>query len=282
MGRDAAVDGSKIETEPVKLEGLNKFIEKVKDGRLVKFWNNADELCTQLSQTLYKAMARGNRPGWVRTTEFDIEESHAKILELMERVHVLEALNADLKIQNNRKPHLWVETLKDNPKDEELEIKDGVVRFKVVPVYMKDAENGIDYKNHVGRIKHASREEVRLFRNVCKNGFILKMIVHNDGEARATGVRVHWQFPDELLVMSHYELKEYYDPDAQGISKDAYENWNARFFGPEGKSGEGERFISLDGWSFRKNGTLIPELAEHDSGLNGTSISDKTERLSVY
>jgi len=35
-------------------------------------------------------------------------------------------------------------------------------------------------------------------------------------------------------------------------------------------------------WSFRKNGTLIPELAEHDSGLNGTSISDKTERLSVY
>ena len=35
-------------------------------------------------------------------------------------------------------------------------------------------------------------------------------------------------------------------------------------------------------WGFRKNGTRFPELAEHDFGKNGTAISDKTERLSVY
>lgn len=87
---------------------LAAFKQTVKDGRVVKFWHNADELATQISVSLSRAISRNNRPGWVRTTEFDVEKSMAEIVRLTEKVHILEALNFDLKIENNRKPELKI------------------------------------------------------------------------------------------------------------------------------------------------------------------------------
>lgn len=254
MDRNAALDGSKIETDPSKLARLNAFLEKVKNGRMVKFWKNEDEFSAQLSQSLYKSMMRGNRPGWVRTTEFNIEESHARILDLTERIHVLERLNADLKLENNRKPKLWVEVI--SPHDQRnanLSVTDGEIRFKVVPVYMDDAEQGIDYKDICGRTVHCSKDDVRKFRHLCKNGFVINFGVHNDGEAIATGVRIHWEFPNELLVISLSELEDLYNEANITFSKNAYQNWKNRFFEPKQKrqqnassDSDKEKFISLD------------------------------------
>ncbi len=249
MDSNAAVDGTKIETDSNKMEKLTDFLNKVKNGRMVKFWNNADELCTQLSQTLYKAMLRGNRPGWIRTTEFDIEESHSSILELTKRVHMLEKLNADLRLENNRKPDLWVEAKQDyQQNDENLKIVENEICFKVLPVYLKDAEGGIDFRDRVGLEKHCSLEEVKMFRHLCKNGFLVNFNIHNDGDARATGVRIRWIFPDELLVISMSELSELYEEDTIRFSENAYENRDKVFFEPDGVITEenDEKFISLD------------------------------------
>ena len=269
----ATLEGSKIETDPKKLEGLNAFLNKVKTGRMVKFWKNADEFSAQLSQTLYKAMLRGNRPGWVRTTEFNIEESHARILELTDRVHMLEKLNADLKLENNRKPILWVEAKPDYEyKDENLEIKDNEIHFKVLPVYMKDVEQGIDYGDVAGRVVHCSAEDVRKYRHLCKNGFIVSFHIHNDGDARATGVRVHWEFPDELLVISLAELQELYEEENIQFSKNAYKDWKRRFFEPEGAVAEegGKKFISLD------------ELSMNDEIADILDPSESNEVVSIF
>ena len=249
MDSNASTDGTKVEQDPKKLQSLNAFVEKVKTGRMVKFWKNADEFSAQLSQSLYKAMMRGNRPGWIRTTEFDIEKSHARILELTERVHMLEELNADLSFNNNRKPNLWIEVKSDyEHKDKSLEINDNEIHFKVGSVYMKDAEHGVDYRDAFGREFHCTAEDTRMFRHICKNGFAICFHIQNKGNARATGVRVHWEFPNELLVISLAELQDLYEKEALRFSQNAYENWNRRFFEPDGvKAEEGkEKFISLD------------------------------------
>lgn len=273
MDSSASVEGSKIETDPKKLEGLNAFLEKVKTGRMVKFWKNADEFSAQLSQTLYKAMMRGNRPGWVRTTEFNIEESHARILELTERVHMLEKLNADLKLENNRKPDLWVEAKLDYEyKGKNLDIKDNEIYFKVVPVYMKDADQGVNYRDYAGREVYCPAEDVKKFRYLCKNGFVISFHIHNDGNARATGVRIHWSFPDELLVVSLSELQELFEKDTIGFGQNAYENWNQRFFEPEELVADEneDKFISLE------------ELSMNDEIANVLDPSDSNEVVSIY
>ena len=273
MDSNAAVEGSRIETDPKKLECLNAFMKKVKTGRMVKFWRNADEFSAQLSQTLYKAMMRGNRPGWVRTTEFNIEESHARILELTDRVHMLEKLNADLRLENNRKPDLWVEAKPHyKHKDENLDIKDNEIYFKVAPVYMKDAEQGIDYRDVAGREVYCPEQDVRKYRHLCKNGFIISFHIHNDGDARATGVRVHWEFPNELLVISLKELQELYEEEPIRVSQNAYENWDRRFFEPEGavEEEDGNKFISLD------------ELSMNDEIADILNPSDFNEVVSIF
>lgn len=245
MDREAKADGTQIETNPDKMKGFLNFVENVKTGRLVKFWKNVDELCAQLSQTLYKAMQRGNRPGWVRTTEFNIEESYARILQLTDRIHVLEALNSDLKMQTDRKPLLQIKVEPDTDQDANLKVVDNTVYFEVVPVYTEDAVKGIDYTDEFNRKHHATAEEVRVCRHICKNGMALRFLVTNNGDARATGVRVRWEFPKELLVISLNELVHYYDPHFSCINAGAFNNWERRFFAPEEKQGTGEKFVGM-------------------------------------
>ena len=239
------------EAEPEKLYKLSLFKNAVKTDRVVKFWHNADELASQLTASLYKAISRNKRPGWIRTTEVDVEKSLAEITRLTERVHTLEALNADLKLENNRKPELFIRSKKDIIEEGEvandITIENGVVKFKVQTVYVEDALNGIRYKDYSGKECKANLNEVRNFRHVCKNGFSVLWHIENNGNVRATGVRVKMEFPNELLVISMSELMEKISEEPITFASDAYEGWNARFFEPDSVAGKGEKlFLTID------------------------------------
>ena len=203
------------EAEPEKLYKLSLFKNAVKTDRVVKFWHNADELASQLTASLYKAISRNKRPGWIRTTEVDVEKSLAEITRLTERVHTLEALNADLKLENNRKPELFIRSKKDIIEEGEvandITIENGVVKFKVQTVYVEDALNGIRYKDYSGKECKANLNEVRNFRHVCKNGFSVLWHIENNGNVRATGVRVKMELTiDELTTTD--EIADLLDP----------------------------------------------------------------------
>lgn len=71
----------KMDNDATKIAKLNEFKEKVKNSnRYVKFWKNKDNLESLISQSIAKAVVRQDRPGWIRTSNFDIEKSHAEIL----------------------------------------------------------------------------------------------------------------------------------------------------------------------------------------------------------
>ena len=59
-----SMTADKFETDIQKIAKLSVFKEKVKQsGRYVKFWKNVDNLETLISQSISKAVIRGNRPG---------------------------------------------------------------------------------------------------------------------------------------------------------------------------------------------------------------------------
>ena len=268
----------RFDSDPQKIAKLNAFKEKVKQsGRYVKFWKNIDNLETLISQSISKAVIRGKRPGWVRTTDFDIDKSYAEILRLTERVHTLEALNSDLRIESNRKPILTVDVYPDldedgKPIEQDVEVIENGIHLNVHSIDMTDAENGIDYKDMTGKLIHADKEEVKLMRHVYENSFPVFFKVHNTGDAKATGVRVKLTFPNELLVLSTHELMEYRDEEYIRFSQDAYEGWNLRFSSPDQSnvSNGDKKFVSLD------------ELTTVDDIANLLDPADTNEVLSIF
>lgn len=58
--------GDKLDLDPNKRAKLEAFRDKVAKGRLVKFWNNADELNGQVAISLTKTIKTYPAVGWVR------------------------------------------------------------------------------------------------------------------------------------------------------------------------------------------------------------------------
>lgn len=56
----------KADTENDKREKLNKFIEKVKDGRMVNWWSDKNDLANKVSTSLRSEFEIHPRLGWVR------------------------------------------------------------------------------------------------------------------------------------------------------------------------------------------------------------------------
>ncbi len=268
----------RFDSNPQNIAKLRAFKEKVKQsGRYVKFWKNVDNLETLISQSISKAVLRGNRPGWVRPTDFDIDKSYSEILRLTERVHTLEALNSDLKMENNRKPILTVEVYPDLDEDgkaieQDVEVIENGIHLNVHSIDMADAVNGIDNKDMTGKLIHVDKEEVKLMRHVYENSFPVFFKVHNTGDARATDVRVKLSFPNELLVLSTEELLAYRDRDPFSFSRDVYEDWDLRFESSNQSDtlNEDNKFIGID------------ELTTVDDIANFLDPADANEALSIF
>lgn len=63
---NASIEAKDIENDPEKMIKLNSFIKRVKDKYPCRFWKNADELCTQVSQALQNQYETNERAGWIR------------------------------------------------------------------------------------------------------------------------------------------------------------------------------------------------------------------------
>ena len=77
---EATFKGRCFETDTEKNHKLQDFIKKVKNGRIVEWFDNSYELATKVTASLHNEIDKNNRPGWVRGSKTDIE---AKIDELI-------------------------------------------------------------------------------------------------------------------------------------------------------------------------------------------------------
>ncbi|WP_341269891.1 DUF4062 domain-containing protein [Morganella morganii] len=86
---------SKSEIDPIKIEKLNKFKEKVKTGRMVKFWKTTSELPGIMSLSLNKTMKMYPAVGWVRANQVANNELLAEINQLRKENSSLKSINKE-------------------------------------------------------------------------------------------------------------------------------------------------------------------------------------------
>lgn len=81
--------GDKIDLDQTKREKLEAFRDKVSTGRLVKFWNNADELNGQVAVSLTQTIKTYPGVGWIRANLQTNAESLQEINNLRKEVEEL-------------------------------------------------------------------------------------------------------------------------------------------------------------------------------------------------
>lgn len=207
---DADVPKTYQETEKDRIDKLKAFRKEVETGRTVSYWSNPDELAGQVISSLSRQIVRKQRPGWIRASEFDIEKSHAELLELTEKVRELESENADLRkiTGEKREPKLKVELFQPV----KFEISDP----EPVPDYLrKAADEGRTYKvssfDH-RMVEHEAAELAAVYelRSYIMAGHAwLDFLVKNEGTCKATDVTVEIEVPTGLMVFETLDLGMY-------------------------------------------------------------------------
>jgi len=84
------ISREKTETDQELMKKLQTFQEKVKKGRLVKFWSNASDLTEKVMTSLMQTIKIYPQIGWVRTNMTISTESLQEINELRKRLAELE------------------------------------------------------------------------------------------------------------------------------------------------------------------------------------------------
>jgi hypothetical protein len=97
--------GDKIDFDSSKREKLEAFRDNVKTGRLVQFWNNADQLNWKVSVSLTQTIKTYPGVGWVRGNTPTNEETLQEINELRKELEALrkykqEKENSNCEIEN--------------------------------------------------------------------------------------------------------------------------------------------------------------------------------------
>ena len=102
------------------------------------------------------------------------------------------------------------------------------------------------------------------------NAFPLRFLIHNNGNAKATGVRIKVSFPTHLLVISGEELADYTREDFIRTSDKAYEGWYGRFLSPGMRTNEDEenRFVPIDELIVNDDIAELLDPADMDDGLS--------------
>ena len=205
MKDDAKVASTFQETEKDRIEKLKAFRKEVETGRTVSYWSNPDELAGQVISSLMRQIYRKQRPGWIRASEFDIEKSHAELLELNEKVRELEAENADLRkiTGEKREPKLKVELFQP--------VKFEITDPEPVPDYLrKAADEGKTYKVMSRDYEAAELAADYEIRSYIMAGFAwLDFVVKNEGTCKASDVTVEIEIPDGLMVFETIDLGMY-------------------------------------------------------------------------
>lgn len=210
---------SKVEQEAEKIIGLRKFKDKVKKSDLyVSFWNSKDKLEALVSQSISKSILDSDRPGWIRCNA-NMDDKN---------------VNTSKHIQHDtvRKPYLWVE-VEDGIANVNLEIKEKTLNYVVAPVVTSDIMNGITYKGYFGQKVHKSKEEIESLRYMYENAISLNIIVHNDGNIKATDVRIKVYIPDGLVLISEEGMDSYYNEMDYTFTEKAYNSHCLCFYNPD-------------------------------------------------
>lgn len=94
----------KSEKDETKRKALVSFTKRASQDRLVKYWNNTEELTARATISLVKAFNEFPQVGWVRADKVPTDATLIDVQVLRERISVLETENQAMKLPQKEVP----------------------------------------------------------------------------------------------------------------------------------------------------------------------------------
>jgi len=216
--RNVATTPEERDSDPVKIEKLNKFIEKATESKMCDFWCNEDELATKIAIALPKAFRRNPRVGWVRSDRAMSPEVSNEMANLSNENRglrkELEILSAQL---SNKKPEINLLINGDlkttlikkeigHTKIKELESPPKKIKDADIPTHLNGYISVADIENFNASLPSEEviekyNSSLRAFLKVKKCSQPMLLSVSNIGSSKAHDVFVDIEFPAELVVI---------------------------------------------------------------------------------
>lgn len=208
------------ETDPIKIQKLQNFREKVQDNKMREVWKNSDDLAHRVSMALMKEFTRKNRVGWIRGDSISEDASKELLALSRENRELKEALSKLEALTNSRKPELeliinnnsllnisipdtdWSDIFIDTPEELSLEIPEHLAYF----VTLEDIEKYNKALPSEQKI-HEYNQNIKLY-FLSKFALILEILIKNSGNFKANNVSVEIKFPNFVKLSKNTSLKK--------------------------------------------------------------------------
>lgn len=220
--RNALVREAERESDPIKKQKLELFIDKAKKN-ICDFWSSREELLNQIIIALLNEFNRKPQPGWIRADQVDFTKITSELVFLNEENRKLkEEVSAFKQNAEEIKPEILL-VINDN-ENLELELKNEedfanlrndfeMLSLSDVPFQLKSyvtQEELDEYNNNLPSkedIDEYMKEMVNYLR--LKNAGRLKSFeVQNNGKAKASDIYITLKFPPEIQVMEADDVDE--------------------------------------------------------------------------
>ena len=235
---------------------LNRFKEEVKTGRLVEWWENADDLAQKVSIALHKQMDRKKRTGWIRADSFNVEQSRAEMIRLNKENRNLKdqilRLEQQLQMQvRNPKLEIVFFPFEDNTqKSNNVYVNsDGSITIKLqqieriniselkkeyCPLSMNDIPLHLRLRVGQEELDNYNKQlpnevtlqkyvDGRMIYNRIKKGVRLNVQISNKGTIKAKNIKIRVTAPYELLLMDFEYKKNKMKPEKPRLPENPIE-----------------------------------------------------------
>lgn len=235
--REVATTPDEREDNQSKKKKLDKFINKVTEGKMCEFWEKPEDLINKITIALVKSFSRHQRVGWVRADKAVTPEMSEEFLRLSKENHTLRQELEELKKkQIDKEPNLGI--LINNSNKLEVEFQDFInfeplkypkqIQYNSIEQYLLPylTEGDINnYNTSLPSIQEIDKfnQEAEYYTRLSNTGISLSFDVYNFGSAKANEIYIDMDFPEEIKIIKKDEIEDLEFPDAPKMPENPIE-----------------------------------------------------------
>lgn len=219
------------ESEPLKIEMLERFKTKVLSEQLCSFWETEDELVQKISTALYKIFTEEPGVGWIRGDASD-PEALAKLVKVMEENNILRDKVRFLEEERLvKKPALSFRVNEHDGMSGVLNIELPELGSDLLPPDvikpLRTADISLDLRRYVDEddiLKYnkslPSEKDVKEYEELMQFYLYAKdqppeFSVYNSSITKANNVSFRIMLPEGILALSSREIDEFQAPSLE-------------------------------------------------------------------
>jgi cell division septum initiation protein DivIVA len=293
--RDVAVKSNERDDDPEKIKKLSQFIQKAQSNKMCDFWITPEELTTKVSIALHKMFKKKPRPGWIRSDNLDFAQISQEVVKLSQENRDLREENERLKGQlGAKKPIIELNInegkaiciqYKKTYDNYGMEIHK--INYEDVPIELQKYVTKGDIEKYNSALPKKDEidkyiKEMILYKRINETGLDFNLSVINNGTVKATNVYIDITFPEELKIMSKWDIRQYKKPNVDIPKNPIIEAYNKHTKGIFGLTPEViNNIISNTNLIMGNNLNLISPIKNNIFSNDNSWLKDNTLTIKI-